>query len=186
MMMMMTMTSFAHTLLATAPHILIATGGFPTRRHLQRRLLRPPVRLSFCTHRASTNSLKSFGRQQPKRPDTSRWKWREYCTLLEPKPLFCFEVKLFFATDTTSQISRLFSPQCDTMSHSLNDVHFDTDYRFVVGRLMQELQQNGPRLYLHSEPVSLSKTSDGITITLKDGSTQGPFDQVRLNADRLL
>jgi hypothetical protein len=96
----------------------------------------------------------------------------------------CFEAKLFFATDTTSQISRLFSPQFDAMSHSLNDVHFDTDFRFVVGRLMQELQQNGPRLCPHSEPMSLSKTSDGITITLKDGSTQGPFDQVRLNADR--
>ena len=117
-------------------------------------------------------------------PDTWRWKWREYCTLLEPKLPFCFEVKPFFATDTTSQISRLFSPQFDAMSHSLNDVHFDTDYRFVVARLMQELLQNGPRLCPHSEPMSLSKTCDGITITLKDGSTQGPFDQVRLNADR--
>jgi hypothetical protein len=50
--------------------------------------------------------------------------------------------------------------------------------RFVVNRLMDELRQSGPRLCPNSEPLSLSKSADGITITLKDGSTQGPFDQV--------
>jgi hypothetical protein len=49
--------------------------------------------------------------------------------------------------------------------------------RFVVNRLMEELRQSGPRLCPNSEPTSLSKSADGITITLKNGSTQGPFDQ---------
>ncbi len=94
-------------------------------------------------------------------------------------------MKPFFATDTTSQISRIFLPQFNiynvTLTH--NNIHHNSDFRFVVGRLMQELQQNGPRLCPHSEPLSLSKNTDGISITLKDGSTQGPFDQVRSNTN---
>jgi hypothetical protein len=81
-----------------------------------------------------------------------------------------------------------FPPFIATIHHNVasthNTIHLNSDFRFVVGRLMQELQQNGPLLRPHSEPLSLSKSTDGISITLKDGSTQGPFDQVRSNTNR--
>jgi|LauGreDrversion4_2_1035121.scaffolds.fasta_scaffold1351661_1 glutathione reductase (NADPH) len=42
---------------------------------------------------------------------------------------------------------------------------------------MDELARHGPHLFPRSEPTSLHKTSDGIMMTLADGSTHGPFDQ---------
>jgi hypothetical protein len=43
---------------------------------------------------------------------------------------------------------------------------------------MEELTRHGPRLFPGSEPVALSKAADGISVAFKDGSRQGPFDQV--------
>jgi hypothetical protein len=43
---------------------------------------------------------------------------------------------------------------------------------------MEELARHGPRLFPGSEPVALSKAADGISVAFKDGSQQGPFDQV--------
>jgi len=43
---------------------------------------------------------------------------------------------------------------------------------------MEEMGRHGPHLFPKHEPASLSKGPAGITIAFKDGSTQGPFDQV--------
>jgi hypothetical protein len=88
------------------------------------------------------------------------------------------ETSLFFRGDT---VLRHGYDRCALTASALllQTFNFCRSPRFVVDRLMDELRRHGPRLFPLSEPASLSKHADGITITLKNGATHGPFDQAR-------
>ena len=49
---------------------------------------------------------------------------------------------------------------------------------------MEEMGRHGPRLFPRHEPASLVRGDGGISITFKDGSSQGPFEQVLWAAGR--